>query len=90
LEQALVRRFTDRVMRRAELPLAQRHDVAEAPSFEAGDGEIRCTCGITGSTYASGSDGTAEKAGALADEAAEGSAWLNKNTPRYAWLRASG
>ena len=88
LERALVERFTDYVMRVARLPEAQRTAVEQAPDFHVVDGEIRCTCGITGSTYSAVWDGSDETARHFADEAAHGTVLLVTRTPYYAWLRS--
>jgi hypothetical protein len=89
LQHSLTKRFADHVMRAANLPLARRHDVEQAPSFSLEHGELRCTCGITGSTYATAWDGSEERAVALVEEAAAGTAFLLTKTPHYAWLRSS-
>jgi hypothetical protein len=89
LEAELVQRFTDHVMSAAKLPAARRSDVQEAPLFAVQGTELRCTCGITGSTYAVTWDGSREGALALADEAAQGTGHLVTETPHYAWLRSS-
>src|SRR5439155_8978716 len=86
---SLVTRFADAVMRDAGLPAARRQDVEEAPSFSAADGDIICTCGITGSTYAEPWDGNAVSAETFARSAGETTAALVARTPKnhyYAWL----
>lgn len=92
LRGSLVSRFADAVMRDACLPAARRQDVEGAPSFSAGDGDIICICGITGSTYAEPWDGNAASAETFAQSAGETTAALVARTPknhRYAWLFAS-
>jgi hypothetical protein len=89
LEHALVERFAAYVMQAAHLPDARRSDVEQAPAFSVVGGEIRCTCRITGSTYFAEWDGSEAAAARLADEAAEGTAFLVTRTPHYAWLRSS-
>src|SRR3954451_13613220 len=42
--------FADAVMKRAALPAARRADVEGAPTWSTADGQIVCTCGITGSS----------------------------------------
>ena len=88
LERALVNRFADHVMREAQLPEARRADVEQAAEFAVTDNEIRCTCRITGSTYIAEWDGSEASAARLADEAADGTAFLVTRTPHYAWLRS--
>jgi hypothetical protein len=92
LRASLVSRFADAVMQDAALPATRRQDVEEAPSFSAADGDIICTCGITGSTYAEPWDGNAVSAETFAQSAGEATAALVARTPRnhhYAWLFAS-
>jgi len=92
LRASLVSRFADAVMRDAALPAARRQDVEGAPSFSAADGEIICTCGITGSTYAEPWDGNPASAEVFAQSAGETTAGLVARTPKnhqYAWLFAS-
>jgi len=92
LRASLVRRFTDTVLQDAGLPAARRQDVEGAPSFSAADGDIICTCGITGSTYAEPWDGTAASAETFAQSAGQTTAGLVTRTPKnhqYAWLFAS-
>jgi hypothetical protein len=92
LRASLVSRFADAVMREAGLPAARREDVEGAPSFSAADGDIICTCGITGSTYTEPWDGKAASAEMFAQTAGETTAGLVARTPKnhqYAWLFAS-
>lgn len=89
LRAELVQRFADHVMSAADLPTARRSDVESAAAFSVEGTELRCTCAITGSNYATTWDGTRESALALADEAAEGTSHLVTETPHYAWLRSS-
>ena len=92
LRVSLVKRFADAVLEGAALPLARRGDVEEAPTFSAADGEIVCTCGITGSTYAEPWDGSRPSAEAFAESAGDSTAALVARTPKnhhYAWLYAS-
>jgi hypothetical protein len=88
LQHALTQRFADRVMQVAQLPASRRSDVEEAPRFSVHPGEIRCTCGVTGSTYSVEWDGSDAVALRLADEAADGTAFLVTSTPHYRWLRS--
>jgi hypothetical protein len=92
LRASLVSRFADAVMRGAGLPAARRPDVEEAPLFSAADGDIMCTCGITGSTYTEPWDGNAASAETFAQSAGETTAALVARTPKnhhYGWLFAS-
>jgi hypothetical protein len=92
LQHLLVQRFTDSVMRLAKVPPARRPDVEDGPRFSAGEGEIRCTCGITGSTYVEPWDGTAHAAEGFADYVGEMTADLVKRKKKhhhYAWLYAT-
>ena len=72
MERALVQRFVDHVMSVAILPPGRRAEIEQAPRFWIEHTELRCTCGITGSTYAAAWDGSEGRAMNLADEAAEG------------------
>jgi hypothetical protein len=58
-------------MEGAALPPARRGDVEEAATFLAADGEIVCTCSITGSTYAEAWDGRNPSAEAFAESAGD-------------------
>jgi hypothetical protein len=89
LDQRLVERFTEQVFALAALPRAREADVRSAPEFwvEAGT-TLGVTCGITGSSYETPWDGSEEAAVELADEAADGTAYLVTKTPHYAWLRS--
>ena len=92
LRAALVSRFADAVMRDAGLPEARREDVEGAALFSAADGDIICTCGITGSTYAEPWDVNTASAETFAQSAGETTAALVAQTPKnhdYAWLFAS-
>ena len=92
LHASLVTRFTDAVMLAAAVPTARRADVEEAPTFSAADGEIICTCSITGSTYAEPWDGSSASAEAFAKAVGESTAALvarRKENHLYAWLYAS-
>jgi hypothetical protein len=67
-------------------------DIEEAPAFSAVDGEIVCTCGISGSTDTEPWDGTSAAAEAFAKLAGESTAALVARAPKsrhYAWLYAS-
>jgi hypothetical protein len=86
LVEALTERFTAHVMEGAKLPSHRRRDVAEAVSFAADRGELRCTCGITGSTYFAIWDSSDTAAFRLADEAAQGTVSLVTGTRYYPWL----
>ena len=88
LKHALVERFTNQVMQAAQLPNERSSDVEESADFSVADGEVRCTCRITGSTYTAEWDGSDATAVRLADEAADGTAYLVTRTPYYAWLRS--
>jgi hypothetical protein len=92
LQASLVARYANAVMKGAALPVARRSDVEDAPTFSAADGEIVCTCSITGSTSAEPWDGTRAAAEAFADVAGESTAKLVARTTKnhhYAWLYAS-
>jgi hypothetical protein len=92
LQESLVERFTQAVMCKAELPSARKADVEEAPTFSAANGNIVCTCGITGSTYSERWDGSVTSAEAFAQCVAETTASLvikAKKNHHYAWLYAS-
>jgi hypothetical protein len=92
LRASLVRRFTDAVMEGAALPSPPRGDVESAPTFSAADGDIVCTCSITGSTYAESWDGSDASAEAFAKSAGDSTAELVARKPKnhhYAWLYAS-
>jgi hypothetical protein len=86
LQEKLVRRFAERVMESAELPQQRRADVEQSPEFAVVGGDLRCTCRITGSTYITEWDGSEALAARLADEAADGTAFLITSTRYYAWL----
>ena len=76
-------------MRVAKVPAARREDLQDAPRFSVSEGEIACTCGITGSTYIDTWDGTEDAALAFADEVGEATAGLVVRTKKhhhYAWL----
>jgi hypothetical protein len=89
LHRSLAARLADRVMKVAQLPAARRGDVEEAAEFAIADTEICCRCKITGSTYTAVWDGSEATANRLADEAADGMAYLLAHTPHYAWLRSN-
>lgn len=91
LQSSLIHRFADAVTLGAALPPARRSDVEGAPTFSAADGEIVCTCGITGSTYAEPWDGSRASAEAFATLVGESTAALvarRKKHHLYAWLYA--
>lgn len=90
LKQQLVDRFTEQVFALADLPRAREDDVRAAPEFWlANEGAtLGVTCTITGSSYEIPWDGSGEAALALADEAADGTAYAATKTPYYAWLRS--
>jgi hypothetical protein len=91
LHESLVEIFTQAVMNGAALPAARRDDVQAAPTFSSRDGEILCTCNITGSTYSEPWDGTSGSAEAFAQTVGEATASLvarTKKDHRYAWLYA--
>jgi hypothetical protein len=92
LHATLVSRFTHAVMQGAALPAARHGDVEGAPTFSAADGEIVCTCSITGSTYAEPWDGSSASAEEFAEAAGESTAALVARATKnhhYAWLYAS-
>ena len=92
LHAALVKRFTDAVMQTAGLPAARQPDVQAASRFSSKDGEIVCTCSITGSTYTQPWDGSRSAAEAFAQSVGEDTADLVRRTPKnhqYAWLYAA-
>jgi|SRR6266540_530108 len=90
LASCLVDRFTEQVVSAADLPAARGKDVRESCEFRIcrDPSILRLTCTITGSTYEQPWDGSEAAAVALADEAAEGTAYLIGRTPYYAWLRS--
>ena len=88
LREKLTQRFADRVMESAELPEERRADLERAPEFAVERGELRCLCRITGSTYAVPWNGAEDLAERLADEAADGTAFLITRSSHYAWLRS--
>lgn len=89
LDQKLVERFAEQVFALAVLPRAREADVRSAPEFWIEGGTtLGVTCGITGSSYETPWDGSEETAVALAEEAADGTAWLVTKTPHYAWLHS--
>jgi len=84
--------FADAVMKRAALPAARRADVEGAPTWSTADGQIVCTCGITGSEYTEAWDGSHGAAEAFAQSAGESTGGLVARTPKnhhYAWLYAA-
>jgi hypothetical protein len=92
LHESLVEIFTQAVMDRAALPTIRRGDVKDAPTFSTRDGNILCTCDLTGSTYSQRWDGTTASAEAFAQEVGEATASLvarTKKNHKYAWLYAS-
>src|SRR5215211_1183394 len=89
LERSLARRFSETVMREAALPRGRSLAVEQAPRFSIVEGEIRCGCGLTGSSYSARWDGSAEAAEAFAVRAGSDSARLVRETPRHAWLGAA-
>jgi hypothetical protein len=86
----LLDRFTEQVVSAADLPAARIEDVRDSCEFRISDDRslLRLTCTITGSTYEQPWDGSEAAVLALADEAAEGTAYLIARTPHYAWLRS--
>jgi hypothetical protein len=89
LDQRLVERFTDQVFTLADLPRVREDHIRSAPEFWLEDRTILgVTCTITGSSYERPWDGSEEAAIALADEAADGTAYLVTKTRHYAWLRS--
>jgi hypothetical protein len=91
LKERLIDRFTEQVFALADLPPARTDDVRAAPEFWlANEGAtLGVTCTITGSSYEVPWDGSEEAALALADEAADGTAYAATKTPYYAWLRSA-
>jgi hypothetical protein len=92
LQSLLVHRFADAVMLGAAMPPARRADVEQAATFSVVDGEIVCTCSITGSTYSEPWDGSRASAAAFAASVGESTAALvarRKKNHLYAWLYAS-
>jgi hypothetical protein len=89
IRQSLVDRFASAVMSLADLPPSRLADLTGAAQFSATKSEIRCTCGVTGSTYAEPWDGSPVAAEQFAGDAAENTAYPIRTTPHYAWLRAS-
>lgn len=92
LHESLVDIFTEAVTDSAAVPAARRADVAAAPTFSVADGEIVCTCGITGSTYSDSWDGSRDAATAFAYAVGQSTASLvarTKKNHKYAWLYAT-
>jgi hypothetical protein len=91
LASRLVDRFSEEVMRAADLPVARANDIRDSCELGVSDHHslIRLTCTITGSSYEQPWDGSETAALALADEAAESTAFLVARTPHYAWLRSA-
>lgn len=81
-------RFADRVIALARLPPARLADVRESGVLDGEGRMLRLTCTITGGRYERAWDGSEADAIALADEAAEDTAYLIGRTPHYAWLRS--
>jgi hypothetical protein len=80
--------FATHAMSVASLPEARHADLRESAEFSSHASELRCTCTITGSTYADPWDGTREEALAFAARVGEDTGWLVSHTPYYAWLRS--
>jgi len=89
LEHALARRFAETVMREAPLPNSRWHEVERAPAFALAEGELECSCALTGSRYARPWDGSALAAEAFASHAGGLTARLIRETPRHRWLLVS-
>jgi hypothetical protein len=90
LEQELVERFAQTVVRVAELSHSHVQDLQSSAHFAARPPEIVCVCDLTGSTERSSWDGTREAALTFATEAGNNTAWLITHTPHYGWLRGKG
>jgi hypothetical protein len=92
LDQQLVSRlstrFTEQVIADAGLAPAREPEVRESCEIRHDGHLLRLTCTITGSTYERAWDGSEAEAMALADEAADETAYLISNTPHYAWMQA--
>jgi hypothetical protein len=79
-------RFAEGVVDAAGLPAARRSDLSESCELRRDDSTLRLTCTITGSSYERPWDGSEAGAVGLADEAAEGTAYLIERTPHYHWM----
>jgi hypothetical protein len=91
LAAKLADRFSEEVMRAAELPAARAKDIRDScePQISDDHSTFRLTCTITGSSYERPWDGSETAVLAMADEAAEDTAYLITRTPHYAWLRSA-
>jgi hypothetical protein len=70
------------------LQAGREPEVSESLEISRDGRLLRLTCTITGSSYERPWDGSEAAAVALADEAAEDTAYLITKTPHYAWLRS--
>ena len=90
LASLVAARFAERVLYAARLPPARRSDLTESCELRRDESVLRITCTITGSSYERPWDGSEAEALGLADEAAEGMAYLIERTPHYDWMRSGG
>jgi len=89
LARQMVASYTGAVMRIADIPEARRSDVSDSALFSTTtNGEILCTCTITGSTYREEWEGTPEQALNFAVLVGEDTGELIRDSRYYAWLRA--
>jgi hypothetical protein len=86
LASRLAGRFAERLIDAAGLPRARETDVSESCEVSHDGQLLHLTCTITGSSYERPWDGSETEAVALADEAAEDTAYLITQTPHYAWV----
>jgi hypothetical protein len=91
LAAQLAATFSTRVLDLADLPPDRANDLRDSceVDLDSGGSPLRLTCTITGSTYEREWDGSEQAALSLAEEAAEGTAYLVSRTPHYAWLRSA-
>ena len=81
-------RFSERVLDKTSLPVVRRADLRESCELHLSEdqGRLHLTCTITGSTYVRTWDGEDATVLALADEAADDTAFLVAETGHYSWL----
>lgn len=84
----LANRFAQRVVELGRLSAERRADLRDSLTITVEPQRLSLTCGVTGSTYERVWNGSESEALALADEAAEGTAYLIANTPHYPDMRS--